>query len=491
MTMAGTIRGGLRLAAHKRRSTAQPLRTAAAAEQHVLPLDQHAGLPAEPIVRPGDRVRMGQPVARPAGEISTWLHSPVSGVVTVIEPRPAPHHLGAPSQSIVIANDGRDERDEGSHSPQAFERLSPRELCEHIGRGGIAGLGGAVFPAAPKLLGSQIDGALQLLLNGAECEPYISCDDMLMRDRPHDVVLGAQILLHALGAIRCTIAMEDDTPEAAQALRTAVAASGDERVQIAIVPSVYPAGGERQLITALFGAEVPFDGLPADVGVVCQNVGTAAAIAQWLRDGRPLTSRVVTVTGDGVRTPANLEARLGTPIANLIADCGGYTGRMSRLIMGGTMMGAPLPHDDLPVTKASNCVVAASALDLQPRSTEMPCIRCGNCSEVCPAMLLPQQLHWHLHPHIRPGALDALDRYGLMDCIECGCCDYVCPSQIPLAERFRETKPMLARVRAEHASAAAARLHFEHRNARLEMLEAERREKLAEKRRRPSGKPGD
>jgi Na+-translocating ferredoxin:NAD+ oxidoreductase subunit C len=477
--MAGTagVRGGLRLDAHKQRSTAQPLRTASPAEHLALPLDQHAGAPAIPSIQPGDRVLLGQPIAEPGGAISAWLHSPVSGTVTAIGPRPTPHHAGAPALSIVIANDGRDERFDAS-APTSFESLSPQDLREYIALGGVVGLGGAVFPTVTKLIASAVASEPRVLLNGAECEPYISCDDMLMRERAQDVVLGGCVLLHALNAKSCAIAVEDDVPEAAEALRKAIAARRDERIQLVVVPRVYPAGGQRQLIATVFGVEVPFDGLPTDIGILCQNVGTAAAIAQWVRDGRPLVSRIVTVTGDGVQNPANLDVRLGTPISNVIADCGGYTERMTRLIMGGSMMGKALPHDDLPVTKATNCVIAAAALDLQPRSAEMPCIRCGNCAEVCPAMLLPQQLHWH----VRGRDFDALETYGLMDCIECGCCDYVCPSQIPLAERFRETKPVLLRRRIGHATASAAREAFESRNARLARLEAEQRAALTKKR---------
>jgi electron transport complex protein RnfC len=425
-------------------------------------------------------VRLGQPIAEPEGPISAWLHAPVSGTVRAIEPRPAPHRLGAPSLSIVIANDGKDERHE-TPSHGDYAALSPAQLCERIERGGIVGLGGAVFPTSVKLASALPREGVRLLVNGAECEPYISCDYMLMVERAKEIVLGAQILMHALGARSCTIAIEDDTPEAERTLRAALEQAGDSRLQLAVVAAVYPAGGERQLIAAVFGVEVPFDGLPSDVGVVCQNVGTAAAVAEWLRDSLPLTYRIVTVTGDGVTNAGNLQARLGTSMASLIADCGGYTPRVARLIMGGSMMGAPLPHDDLPVVKATNCVLAASALDLQPRLPEMPCIRCGACAEACPAFLLPQQLHWYACA----GDLQEADRYGLMDCIECGCCDYVCPSQIPLAERFRDTKPLLGRVLAERRDARAALSRFEARTDRLQRLEIEQREALARKRQRP------
>lgn len=478
MSRAPGVHGGLRLDAHVERSTATPIRRAAPPPEFVLPLDQHAGAPARPTVKPGERVLLGQSIAEPVGRISAELHSPASGTVTSIEPRPAPHRLGAPTLSIVIANDRHDERFERARCA-SFETQAPDELLALLARAGLVGLGGAAFPMSAKLESARADQPLTLLLNGAECEPYISCDEMLMRERADDIVLGARILLHALHASVCVIALEDEPRPSQDALRKAIAEAHDQRITLAIAPNVYPAGGERQLIAAVFGREVPHDGLPADIGVLCQNVGTAAAAAHWVRDGLPLVSRIVTITGDGVRSAGNFEVPIGASIRALIAECGGYTGRMQRLIMGGSMMGQPLPHDELPVIKATNCVIAASALDLQPRDRELPCIRCGACADVCPAMLLPQQLHWFA----RIGDLDALDAHGLRDCIECGCCDYVCPSQIPLAERFREARPLLARRAVDHAGAAAARERFEARNARLERLAAEQRAALEHKRR--------
>lgn len=473
MTTRSLTRGGLKLDTHKHRSTLRPLRPAPLPDVFVLPLNQHAGHAARPLVAPGDRVARGQPIAEPAGEISAWLHAPASGVVREIESRPSPLAREG-SLCIVLENDGAHRTFDAS--PTLPSDASPQALREHIARGGIVGLGGAVFPTGAKLARAG-DTNAHLIVNGAECEPWISCDDMLMRERADDVITGAGILCRALQAEGCTIAVEDDMLEAAEALRAAAQRAASAPT-IATVPSIYPAGGERQLIAQLTEREVPSGGLPQDIGIVCQNVGTAAAIARWMRDGEPLIRRVVTVTGGGIRHAANLEAHLGTPFALLIAECGGYKTPPARLIMGGTMMGIALPDDSLPIVKGTNCIVAADAADLQPPGPEMPCIRCGSCSEVCPAFLLPQELH----RFALAGELGNLDRYGLLDCIECGCCDYVCPSQIPLVERFRLAKPELTRHLATRAMAPSAQASFEAREARLARLEAERRAKLAEKR---------
>jgi electron transport complex protein RnfC len=480
MTTRSLTRGGLKLETHKLRSTTRPLRAASIPNVLVLPLDQQAGFASRPIVAVGDSVARGQPIAEPSGAISAWLHAPVSGRVRAIEQRPSPLQRTG-SLCIEIENDGADRRYDAH--PTLDDSAAPRAVCEFIALGGIVGLGGAIFPTGPKLLRASATNA-HLIVNGAECEPWISCDDTLMRECADDVVAGARLLCRALQAERCTIAVEDDMPQAGRALREAVQRAGGSGPDVVDVPSIYPAGGERQLITTLTKLEVPSAGLPQDIGVICQNVGTAAAVARWIQQGEPLIRRIVTVTGSAIKEPANLEACIGTPISTLIADCGGYASEPMRLIMGGTMMGVALPDDGQMVVKGTNCLIAATTADLQPAGPEMPCIRCGACSEACPAFLLPQELH----RFALAGELDNLDRYGLLDCIECGCCDYVCPSQIPLVERFRVAKPALLRHLDTRSMAPTAKSNFEAREARIARLEAERRAKLAEKRKAMTSK---
>lgn len=472
---APIMHGGLRLDSNKKRSTEVALRSIDAPAQVVLPLDQHAGVPARCLVQVGERVLRGQPVGEPQGQISAWLHASVTGRVTAIEPRLTANQPHTGSLSIVIDNDGSTETAYAERTD--FESLDPLQLCKRIALAGMVGLGGAAFPTAPKLLRGQQAVDVHLLLNGAECEPWISCDDMLMRERAADILRGARIMRHALQAKKCTIVIEDDKPEAERSLRAAQDMDGD--VVILVVPTIYPAGGENQLITAVTGVEVPTGGLPSDIGIVCHNVGTAAAIARWIDLGEPLIRRIVTVTGSGVGAPGNFDVVLGTSMAELLVQANGDPAAMARLLMGGSMMGLALPSATLPVVKGSNCIVAASPGDLRPRGPQMPCIRCGNCEEVCPALLLPQQLHWFA----RNADLPALGQHGLLDCIECGCCDHVCPSQIPLTQQFREAKPALTAQHAARNEADLARARFEARDARLTRLDDERREKLAAKRR--------
>lgn len=416
-------------------------------------------------------------IARDEDPFNPPIHASTSGTVSAVENLPLPHPSGLPGPCIVIDVDGKDE----GLPPEPvddFRSLSTDALRRRIHEAGIVGLGGAAFPTAVKVNpGSQrrID---TLIINGAECEPYITCDDSLIRHCPRDVLGGAEILLQILGAEHCLLGIEDDMPEAIAALEAAKAGGDFESIHIMPVPAVYPTGGEKQLIQVLTGREVPTRGIPADVGIVCQNVGTAAAIHRAVVHGEPLLSRIVTVTGPGVRQPQNLLVRIGTPIAHLVAHCGGYTPLAQRLILGGPMMGLALPSDDLPILKSANCVLVAGAEQVVGEKLAMPCIRCGECAKACPVNLLPQQLYWHSHA-------DNLDRameYHLADCIECGCCDFVCPSHIPLVQYFRAAKAQVAARQQERDKASHAKTRFEFREQRKEREKLEKAESARRKR---------
>jgi electron transport complex protein RnfC len=472
--LSAAFPGGLRLAGHDPRLTAQPPVAAPLSTVYTLPLAQHAGLPAEPVVAVGDRVLRGSLLAMPSDTLSAAVHAPTSGTVRLIASQPIPHPSGLTAPCIVIDADGRDEAAPPLPALD-WEHATPTTLVARVREAGIVGLGGAVFPTHVKLDAPRAPELL--ILNGAECEPYIACDDALMKSRAPEVVQGARILLRATGASRCLIGIEDDMPAAIAALQAAVAAAGDARIQVAVVPTRYPEGGERQLIQTLTGREVPSGSLPLALGVVVQNVGTAVAVADAVLRGQPLIERVVTVTGAGVAAPQNLIARLGTPLADLIAAAGGYTAAAERLIMGGPMMGFALPDDSLPVVKATNCVLVAGPGELARGVEPQPCIRCGECATVCPASLLPQQLHWQA----RSGELERARGLGLMDCIECGCCDLACPSHIPLTGWFRHAKASLRLADAERQKSDLARERFEARKARLEHEQQEREARLKAK----------
>jgi electron transport complex protein RnfC len=473
LTLERRLLGGLRLAAHKQHTTTRPIHRGFVPRELIIPLAD-APLATDSLVRVGERVLRGQPLAA-RGEGVAMSHASSSGQVVAIEARPMPGPPGTTAPAVVIHTDGRDQA--VPMTPLAGQSLSRNEVLQRLQDAGLVGLGGALFPTADKL--RPHNEQFTLILNGAECEPYISCDDMLMREQAREVLDGAALMCDFSGAGRCIVAIERDKPEAISAIAAALNEQDDDRFELAQVPTVYPAGGERQLIQLLAGIEVPSGRYPTHVNFLCQNVGTAVALAKLYAHGEPLTSRIVTVTGQGVSTPQNIEAPIGTPIAELIAAAGGYRGNVARLIMGGSMMGVALDSDAHPVTKATNCVVAAAPDEVYTPGTTRPCIRCGDCARVCPARLLPQEL-------IRSLASDNLDgvaNLGLADCIECGCCDVVCPSHIPLTERFRAGKHSLAVWAAEQAAAARAEARVARRQQRLEVAAAledqERRALLA------------
>jgi electron transport complex protein RnfC len=435
--LAHHLRGGIVLEAHKERATAEPIDRGFLPRELVLALRQQRGAPAIPLVRVGERVRKGQAIAAAApAPLSVAVHASTSGIVRAFDVRPVlTGGVLEDSPCIVVETDGSDEAVE---TPcVSWPADTPGRLAA-LRDAGIVGLGGAAYPTERKL--SPPMPCRMLLVNGAECEPYISCDDLLMREHAAEIVRGALVMMELLSAAQCCMAVEHDKPQALAALLEACRTAGDARLTVVEVPTIYPAGGERQLIEILTGHEVPSGRYPGDVGYVCQNVATAFAVQRLAAAREPLTHRVVTVTGGGVRRPRNVWVPLGTPIAELIAHCGGYAEGVVRLIAGGSMMGLSLPDDAVPVTKATNCIVAATAPEVRTDAFEWPCIRCGECGAACPAALQPQELL------VAAEAQDAtaLALLGLDDCIECGCCDVVCPSRIALTARFRRAKTSVA-----------------------------------------------
>ncbi|MGD2137238.1 MAG: electron transport complex subunit RsxC [Gammaproteobacteria bacterium] len=471
--------GGLELPGHRELTASRPVKQGGIPPLLVLPLSQHIGEPAECLVKPGERVRKGQQIARPAGNISAPVHAPSSGTVLAVEARPVPHPSGLDAMCIVIGTDGRDTwLESGATVRTDYRQADPATLCEQVRQAGIVGLGGAGFPTQAKLDTAR-QGVELLLINGVECEPYISCDDRLLQERAPAVIEGVKILRHIVRPAACVIAVEDNMPAALQSLRTALDSAGETGIGVVSVPSIYPAGGERQLIKVLTGREVPSQGLPADIGIICQNVGTAAAVYNAIVKRRPLLSRIVTVTGEGVTSPQNIDSLIGTPVSWLVERCGGYTADVDRLLIGGPMMGYAVGTDRVPVIKTTNCVLAVSRDEMPPPPPAQPCIRCSKCVDVCPADLLPQQLYWYA----RSSDHDSAQDYDLFDCIECGCCAYVCPSHIPLVQYYRHAKMEIWEQEQQKKAADIARQRHEARLQRLERIKRERAERMARRKR--------
>jgi electron transport complex protein RnfC len=466
---------GVQLAGHEKTSRQSPIIKADPPDRVILSLHQNIGEPSSPIVKPGQRVLKGEPVSVvPDGALGSPVHASISGTVISIAERPVPAIDHDTATCIEIVGDGTDEPWTGYSAATEFARLTPEQIQQGISQAGIAGLGGALFPTGQKL--KPHIGAEVIILNGAECEPYISCDNALLIERSPHILAGAQLLLQVLQADCCIVALKSEMVDARQAVGDSLHQSGDDRIRLAIVPDPYPAGGERQLIEYILEREVPTGGLPRDVGAFCQNVATAYAIGQFFTVGEPLISRVVTVTGQGIRHPQNIEARIGTPIHELVELAGGYTTDAHRLIMGGPMMGIALADDSLPITRATNCLLVAGPNELAGVESERPCIRCGDCAHVCPARLMPQDLL----ALARTQDLAQLQDRGIDDCIECGACDYVCPSYIPITARLVEAKQQVARQRRAAHQALHARQRFETREQRLDAAAEQRSRSLAQ-----------
>lgn len=462
-----TFHGGVHPPEHKRESSERAIARLPLPKLLALPLQQHLGAAAKSLVQAGDPVLKGQLIARAEGTVSVALHAPTSGKVLAVEARAVPHASGLSDSCIVIETDGEERWVE--HTGFDYQALTRQELLNRLRDGGIVGLGGATFPAHIKLAAQNIQ---TLVINGAECEPWITTDDRLMRERAAEVVQGIDVLRHLLQPGEIVIGIEDNKPEAIAAMQQACAGQG---VEVAVIPTLYPSGGEKQLIKILTGKEVPSSGRPFDIGVVCSNVATAYTIARLVHHGEPMVSRIVTITGS-VQTPQNIEVPLGTPIAELERFAGKQAGGEG-YIMGGPMMGLHVLDDTLPVVKATNCIIVKSAQLFPPQPPALPCIRCTRCAQACPAELQPQELYWFS----KAKNFDKAEAYHLFDCIECGACAYVCPSNIPLVQYYRFAKSEIAERKREHAAADAARQRHEFRLERIERDKREKAEKLAQK----------
>ncbi len=469
------IPGGIHPAERKELSNRTPIQPAPLPKRLTLPLNQHIGAPAEPVVAVGERVLKGQLIAAANGFVSVPVHAPTSGTVSFIGPQPYPHVSGMLAPAIVIESDGLDEWIELSPQPD-YRHLESSALVELIRQAGISGLGGAGFPTAVKLNARPTQKIHTLIINGTECEPYISADDLLMRERANEMISGIDILVQLIQPDQVLIGIEDNKPEAIAAVRSAL---NERSYQLKVFPTKYPSGGEKQLIQILTGVEVPSGGLPADIGMLCQNVGTCVAIHDAVMHGKPLISRITTLTGEALARPMNVEVLLGTPAGELLEFAGLNRSKLNRLIMGGPMMGFTLPDFAVPVIKTTNCLLASTTAELPPPPPAMPCIRCGECAEACPASLLPQQLHFFAIGQEH----EQLKAHNLFDCIECGACAYVCPSSIPLVQYYRAAKGEIRDLEQKQLKAEQSKQRFELRQERLrraeEQKEAERQARAA------------
>lgn len=471
---AGTLwdfHGGIHPADNKLQSSQSPVVDAGLPPRLIIPLRQHAGPAGDLLVQVGDKVKKGQPLTRYAKGRVVPVHASTSGTITEIGNHTVAHPSGLGDLCVILTPDGEDEWGERNGKAD-YWNLERGELLERIQQAGIAGLGGAVFPTHSKL-----DGRGQLteilIVNGLECEPYITTDDRLMQQYADEIMDGIRVLKHLLKPKLTLIGVEDNKPEAIEQLTHHAT---DEDVLVKTVPTKYPSGGAKQTIELLTGRQVPKGGRAVDIGIMVLNVATVFAIKRAIIDGEPLIERIVTLTGDSFKKPGNAWVRLGTPVRWLLQRFELQPEAEQRVIMGGPMMGFTLPHAMVPVVKATNCLLAPTQAELPAPGPEQPCIRCSACADACPATLLPQELYWYS----RAKEYDKAEKLNLMDCIECGACAWVCPSEIPLVQYYKIAKDDIREARAEAEKAERAKQRFEAKQARFEREKAAREARHAE-----------
>lgn len=463
--------GGVHPPENKIQSTRLSIGQLALPSKLVLPLRQHVGNIPKVKVSIGEQVLKGQLLAEAEGAVSAAIHATTSGIVTAIEDAIIPHPSGLPDRCITITPDGKDKWIK--LRPQDWRTADRNALVASLRLSGIVGLGGATFPTHIKLRADGRSGVHALIINAAECEPYITCDDMLMRERADEIVKGITIAQYLLGAEKVFIGIEDNKPEAAASMRTATANSD---MQVVVVPTLYPSGDARRLVHLVLGTEIPYNKRSTEVGLQVFNVATVLTLYRYFEFGEPSLSRIVSMTGN-VQTPRNFEVLFGTPLSHLVNAAGGAKPETTHYIMGGPMMGFDLPDSDVPITKAANCIIAASPQLFEPPPPAMPCIRCARCADACPVSLQPQELYWFA----KSDNFEKANDYQLFDCIECGACSYVCPSNIPLVQYYRYAKSEIIAIDRAKEAADLARERNDFRLARIEREKLERAQKHVER----------
>lgn len=473
--------GGIHPPEQKFLTCTKPIASAQIPERLIIPLRQHIGQAGKLIVSIGDKVLKGQSLSAIVTPMSLPVHAPTSGTITDIKSMPIPHPSGLSETCIILTPDGEDTWQQREICPD-YKLLSKEKILDKIANAGIAGMGGAGFPTQLKV--STLSKIDYLIINAAECEPYITADDLLIQEHSPTILDGIKIVDHLLSPKNILIGIEENKPKAIDALMKATA--DIDHLQVCVIPTKYPSGGEKQLIQILTGQEVPSGVLPSSLGIVMQNIGTCFAIADAVINDTPLIKRVVTISGQALEKPQNVWALIGTPVGFLTNQCGYQNSEKRHLIMGGPMMGFSLPHDQIPVIKSTNCILAPSEIEIaspfsSTSSKEVECIRCGQCADACPAQLLPQELQWSAKAKDQP----QLTKLNLFDCIECGACAYVCPSQIPLVHYYRVAKAEIRQQKLLDIKAEKAKVRFEARKLRLErekVARAEKHKKAAEAR---------